>query len=165
MFWWCWYDVVMLWWCCGDVVLLLLCCGYVVVMLLWCCGDVVLLLLCCGYVVGMMLWYSDVVAMFLQYRCNYSSKEKATVFIIFTQKTICSFAVTAHDWNDSFDAFLQHSLTSLTLFQVGNAYLQRDLFSLEKQERAMNLKFGVIYAKSGQITDDEVSQPHWLQPA
>ena len=42
-------------------------------------------------------------------------------------------------------------------FQVSNAYLQRDLFSLEKQERAMNLKFGVIYAKSGQLTDDEVS--------
>ena len=44
----------------------------------------------------------------------------------------------------------------LFLFQVSNAYLQRDLFSLEKQERAMNLKFGVIYAKSGQLTDDEV---------
>ena len=46
--------------------------------------------------------------------------------------------------------------TFLFLFQVSNAYLQRDLFSLEKQERAMNLKFGVIYAKSGQLTDDEV---------
>ena len=26
---------------------------------------------------------------------------------------------------------------------------------MEKQERAMNLKFGVIYAQSGQFTDDE----------
>ena len=29
------------------------------------------------------------------------------------------------------------------------------MFTLEKQERAMNLKFGVIYAKKGQLTDDE----------
>ena len=41
------------------------------------------------------------------------------------------------------------------LFQVNHATLQKDLFTLEKQERAMNLKFGVIYAKSGQFADDE----------
>ena len=29
------------------------------------------------------------------------------------------------------------------------------MFTLEKQERAMNLKFGVIYAQNGQFTDDE----------
>lgn len=39
--------------------------------------------------------------------------------------------------------------------EVSQAGLQKDLFTLEKQERAMNLKFGVIYAKGGQMTDDE----------
>ena len=39
--------------------------------------------------------------------------------------------------------------------QVPQASLQKDLFTLEKQERAMNLKFGVIYAQNGQFTDDE----------
>ena len=36
-----------------------------------------------------------------------------------------------------------------------NPSIQKDLFTLEKQERAMNLKFGVIYAKESQKTDDE----------
>ena len=36
-----------------------------------------------------------------------------------------------------------------------NPSIQKDLFTLEKQERAMNLKFGVIYAKESQMTDDE----------
>ena len=40
-------------------------------------------------------------------------------------------------------------------FQINHSGLQKDLFTLEKQERAMNLKFGVIYAKKGQLTDDE----------
>ena len=39
--------------------------------------------------------------------------------------------------------------------QVNHPSLQKDLFTLEKQERAMNLKFGVIYAQKGQWTDDE----------
>ena len=38
---------------------------------------------------------------------------------------------------------------------MNHAGLQKDLFTLEKQERAMNLKFGVLYAKQGQMTDDE----------
>ena len=38
---------------------------------------------------------------------------------------------------------------------MNHASLQKDLFTLEKQERAMNLKFGVIYAQKGQLTDDE----------
>ena len=36
-----------------------------------------------------------------------------------------------------------------------NPSIQKDLFTLEKQERAMNLKFGVIYAKQSQKTDDD----------
>ena len=36
-----------------------------------------------------------------------------------------------------------------------NPSIQKDLFTLEKQERAMNLKFGVIYAQESQKTDDE----------
>jgi len=39
--------------------------------------------------------------------------------------------------------------------EINHSGLQKDLFTLEKQERAMNLKFGVIYAKKGQLTDDE----------
>ena len=34
--------------------------------------------------------------------------------------------------------------------------IQRDLSAMEKQEGAMNFKFGVIYAKGGQILDDEL---------
>ena len=45
--------------------------------------------------------------------------------------------------------------TGCIYFQVMNPSIQKDLFTLEKQERAMNLKFGVIYAKESQMTDDE----------
>ena len=34
--------------------------------------------------------------------------------------------------------------------------IQKDLLSLEKQEGALNFKIGVIYAKGGQILDDEL---------
>ena len=40
--------------------------------------------------------------------------------------------------------------------QIIHPGIQRDLLSLEKQEGAMNFKFGVIYAKPGQILDDEL---------
>ena len=40
-------------------------------------------------------------------------------------------------------------------YQAMNGSIQKDLFTLEKQERAMNLKFGVIYAKQSQKTDDD----------
>ena len=41
-------------------------------------------------------------------------------------------------------------------FQVSHPGLQRDLSALEKQEGALNFKFGVIYARPGQILDDEL---------
>ena len=40
--------------------------------------------------------------------------------------------------------------------QISHPAIQRDLLSLEKQEGAMNFKFGVIFAKAGQILDDEL---------
>ena len=50
------------------------------------------------------------------------------------------------------------------LKECPNPRLQEDLLTLEKQERAMNLKFGVIYAKAGQKTDDEfLSNPEGSQ--
>ena len=50
---------------------------------------------------------------------------------------------------------LKYMLFLIFNLQVPQASLQKDLFTLEKQERAMNLKFGVIYAQNGQFTDDE----------
>ena len=50
---------------------------------------------------------------------------------------------------------VMNSTNVLFVWQICNPDLQEDLLTLEKQERAMNLKFGVIYAKSGQRTDDE----------
>lgn len=40
--------------------------------------------------------------------------------------------------------------------QISHPGIQKDLLSLEKQEGAMNFKFGVIYAKAGQVLDDEL---------
>ena len=37
-----------------------------------------------------------------------------------------------------------------------NPLIQRDLLSLEKQDGALNLKIGVLYARPGQIFDDEL---------
>ena len=37
-----------------------------------------------------------------------------------------------------------------------NPNVQKDILWLEKQEGSMNFKFGVIYAKVGQIMDDEL---------
>ena len=34
--------------------------------------------------------------------------------------------------------------------------MQKDLLGLEKQESSINFKIGVIYAKGGQILDDEI---------
>lgn len=34
--------------------------------------------------------------------------------------------------------------------------IQKDLLLLEEQEGSVNFKFGVIYMKQGQITDDEI---------
>ena len=34
--------------------------------------------------------------------------------------------------------------------------MQKDLLGLEKQESSVNFKMGVIYAKGGQILDDEI---------
>ncbi|XP_014478192.1 PREDICTED: GTPase-activating Rap/Ran-GAP domain-like protein 3 isoform X1 [Dinoponera quadriceps] len=40
--------------------------------------------------------------------------------------------------------------------EVFSPELQKDLLLLEEQEGSVNFKFGVIYAKEGQITDDEM---------
>eukprot|EP00094_Tigriopus_californicus_P010862 TCALIF_10477-PA protein Name:"Similar to GARNL3 GTPase-activating Rap/Ran-GAP domain-like protein 3 (Gallus gallus)" AED:0.13 eAED:0.13 QI:0/0.55/0.5/0.9/1/1/10/449/994 len=40
--------------------------------------------------------------------------------------------------------------------EISHPGIQKDLLSLEKQEGAMNFKFGVIYAKAGQVLDDEL---------
>ena len=37
-----------------------------------------------------------------------------------------------------------------------NPNVQKDILWLEKQEGSMNFKFGVIFAKAGQIMDDEL---------
>ena len=40
--------------------------------------------------------------------------------------------------------------------EVVNSNIQKDILWLQKQEGSMNFKFGVIYAKAGQIMDDEL---------
>ncbi|XP_066294167.1 GTPase-activating Rap/Ran-GAP domain-like protein 3 isoform X3 [Branchiostoma lanceolatum] len=40
--------------------------------------------------------------------------------------------------------------------EILSAEIQKDLLQLEEQEGAVNFKFGVLYAKSGQKTDDEM---------
>lgn len=40
--------------------------------------------------------------------------------------------------------------------EVLNAEIQKELLVLEEQEGSVNFKFGVVYAKQGQTTDDEV---------
>ena len=40
--------------------------------------------------------------------------------------------------------------------EIMNPNVQKDILWLEKQEGSMNFKFGVIYAKVGQIMDDEL---------
>ena len=40
--------------------------------------------------------------------------------------------------------------------EVVNPNIQKDILWVEKQEGSMNFKFGVIYAKAGQIMDDEL---------
>jgi len=40
--------------------------------------------------------------------------------------------------------------------EIVNPNIQKDILWLEKQEGSMNFKFGVIYAKTGQIMDDEL---------
>ena len=34
--------------------------------------------------------------------------------------------------------------------------IQRELLVLEEQEGSINFKFGIVYAKHGQLTDDEM---------
>ncbi|XP_078082550.1 GTPase-activating Rap/Ran-GAP domain-like protein 3 isoform X7 [Mustelus asterias] len=40
--------------------------------------------------------------------------------------------------------------------EIFNAEVQKDLLVLEEQEGSVNFKFGVLYAKDGQLTDDEM---------
>ena len=40
--------------------------------------------------------------------------------------------------------------------EIVNPNVQKDILWLEKQEGSMNFKFGVIFAKAGQIMDDEL---------
>ncbi len=54
---------------------------------------------------------------------------------------------------------------SLYLFQVFVPTIQSDLFNLEKQEGAHNFKFGIIYGKAGQITDDQLFSNEEGSPA
>lgn len=41
-------------------------------------------------------------------------------------------------------------------FEVTEAEIQKEFIVLEEQEGSVNFKFGIIYAKEGQITDDEM---------
>uniref|UniRef100_A0A8C4ZSK9 GTPase activating Rap/RanGAP domain like 3 n=1 Tax=Gadus morhua TaxID=8049 RepID=A0A8C4ZSK9_GADMO len=54
-----------------------------------------------------------------------------------------------------------HSAMNLDRFERGpreilNPEIQKDLLVLEEQEGSVNFKFGVLYAKDGQLTDDEM---------
>ncbi len=40
--------------------------------------------------------------------------------------------------------------------------LQRELLVLEEQEGSINFKFGIVYAKHGQLTDDEMLSNGYL---
>lgn len=40
--------------------------------------------------------------------------------------------------------------------EVVSAELQKNLLLLEEQEGSVNFKFGVLYAKAGQICDDDM---------
>ncbi|XP_055575435.1 casein kinase I-like isoform X1 [Falco biarmicus] len=40
--------------------------------------------------------------------------------------------------------------------EIFHPELQKDLLALEEQEGPVNFKFGVLYAKNGQLTDDEM---------
>lgn len=42
------------------------------------------------------------------------------------------------------------------MFQIKDPQLQDDLLVLEEQEGAVNFKIGVLFAKTGQVTDDEM---------
>ena len=42
------------------------------------------------------------------------------------------------------------------LKEIVDADMQQELLVLEEQEGSINFKFGVVYAKNGQITDDEM---------
>ncbi|XP_055556405.1 casein kinase I-like isoform X3 [Falco cherrug] len=40
--------------------------------------------------------------------------------------------------------------------EIFHPEIQKDLLALEEQEGPVNFKFGVLYAKDGQLTDDEM---------
>jgi hypothetical protein len=40
--------------------------------------------------------------------------------------------------------------------EVLDPEIQRELLVLEEQEGSINFKFGIVYAKHGQLTDDEM---------
>ncbi|XP_019863083.1 PREDICTED: GTPase-activating Rap/Ran-GAP domain-like protein 3, partial [Amphimedon queenslandica] len=44
----------------------------------------------------------------------------------------------------------------LTVKDISSATLQKDFLTLEEQEGSINFKFGIIYAKTGQTTDNEM---------
>lgn len=47
--------------------------------------------------------------------------------------------------------------------EIYNPDLQKDLLLLEEQEGSVNFKFGIIYAKNGQKSDDEMySNGNWM---
>jgi hypothetical protein len=46
--------------------------------------------------------------------------------------------------------------TSQSLKEILDPDMQQELLVLEEQEGSINFKFGVVYAKNGQITDDEM---------
>ncbi|KAG7209557.1 hypothetical protein KM043_015635 [Ampulex compressa] len=48
--------------------------------------------------------------------------------------------------------------------EVFSPEIQKDLLLLEEQEGSVNFKFGVIYAKQGQTTDDEMLSNEWGSP-
>lgn len=51
------------------------------------------------------------------------------------------------------------------LKEVAVATIQKDLLTLEEQEGSVNFKFGVLYAKAGQRTDDEMFSNEQGSPA
>lgn len=40
--------------------------------------------------------------------------------------------------------------------EITDPEIQKELLVLEEQEGSINFKFGVVYAKHGQLTDDEM---------
>ncbi|XP_065916721.1 GTPase-activating Rap/Ran-GAP domain-like protein 3 isoform X2 [Dysidea avara] len=58
----------------------------------------------------------------------------------------------------------KYTLPKSPLKEITNPEIQKDILTLEEQEGAVNFKFGILYAKAGQRTDDEMFSNEFSSP-